>query len=78
VSAASARRRGDDLDDDLDEDTENDDVTRQSGDITSQSSADGLSLSAFESFVRGVVGNIWKLSRFNFLAKRQTKYFWRS
>ncbi|KAG7274981.1 hypothetical protein CRUP_001074 [Coryphaenoides rupestris] len=39
VSATSARRRGDDLDGDLDEDTENDDITRQSGDITSQSDA---------------------------------------
>ncbi|KAK0134890.1 Hydrolethalus syndrome protein 1 [Merluccius polli] len=56
VSTASARRHGDDLG----EETENDDAAaaRQSDDVTSQSdgrSSDGLSLSAFESFVRGMV-----------------------
>lgn len=64
VSTVPAHRRGDDLDD-FNEDMENDDLTRQSDDLTKQSddltsqsdtgSSDGLSLSAFESFVRGVV-----------------------
>ncbi|CAL8329043.1 unnamed protein product [Merluccius merluccius] len=56
VSTASARRHGDDVG----EETENDGdaAARQSNDVTSQSdgrSSDGLSLSAFESFVRGMV-----------------------
>ncbi|CAL8333075.1 unnamed protein product [Lota lota] len=61
VATASDHRH----DDNLDVETENEDVTRQSDDITSQSdditsqsdgrSSSGLSLTAFESFVRGMV-----------------------
>ncbi|KAJ3614572.1 hypothetical protein NHX12_018144 [Muraenolepis orangiensis] len=57
VSTASVHRH-DDRDGYLDEETENEDIMRQSDDIASQSdecSSNGLSLTAFESFVRGMV-----------------------
>ena len=56
MATASAHRHGGDGD----EETENEDVTGQSDDVTSQSdgrSSSGLSLTAFESFVRDMVGN---------------------